>query len=149
MSFTQTGAPTIFPMPGDDDFMVPGILSLSFGEFLFQFGLFDATIAGTTAEVPMTLTGTFNIIGSLVQVTGSGSADVPFAVLETTLAGDPASSFTAGIQGTAHLEFEYSFEVFNEIPEPASLVLLGIGLTSLAAVCAARWRTGANCSLRR
>jgi hypothetical protein len=146
MTFTQTGAPSVFPIPGDGsrDFTVPGMLQLEFGpsEIIFS-GIFGVAFGGTTANVPVTLTGTFDTIGSLVQVSGTGSADVPFAVLETTLIGDPDElevNFTAGIHGTAHVEFDYAFTLYNIIPEPASVVLLGIGLTSLALVAARRRR---------
>ncbi|MGD9647838.1 MAG: hypothetical protein AB7U73_19160 [Pirellulales bacterium] len=98
MSFTQTGSPTVFPTR---DFTVPGTLSLTFGEFLLDFSAFGAEIGGTNVEVPITLSGTFSGFYVIFQVKGSGSAEVPFAMLETTLVGDPPASFTAGIQGTA------------------------------------------------
>lgn len=136
MSFTQTGAPTVFPMPvaGIRDFSVPGTMSLDFGKLVFGFGDFDIDVGPMTAELPITLSGTFSRGGAEFFISGTGSADVPLAVLETIPVGEPASNFTAGIQGTAHVQFDYAFSVYNVIPEPASVVLLGIGITALAIV---------------
>jgi hypothetical protein len=142
MTFVQTGAPTVVSHPIGGSFAVPGTLILDLTEVLVQFGVVSNGIGSAKAQIPISLAGTFATVFSqtLYEVSGSATADLPFTIGGTFPIGDPVSSFTASIQGTAHVEFEYSFEVFNEIPEPASVVLLGIGLTALALVAARRRR---------
>jgi len=142
MSFTQTGAPSVLSSLSGGSFTAPGILTLDLTDFLFEFGVVSNAIGSAKAQVPISLAGTFATLlnEKLYEVSGSATADLPFTIGGSFPIGDPISSFTAAIQGTARVEFEYSFEVFNEIPEPANVVLLGIGLTSLAIVAARRRR---------
>jgi len=151
LRFAQTGAAILTGTGGSGTFSVDGELSASIDNLLaVVFGLLQVPVGTQSISAPFTLTGSWTSTGpsNNVKVTLDSNIEfnVPLSlltnlttsitqVLSLTISStiDLAASLTVG----AGLHLEQSGIV---IPEPGSMVLLGLGLLAFAPLVARRIR---------
>ena len=151
LRFTQTGAAILNGTGGAGTFSVDGELSASIDNLLaVVFGLLQVPVDPQSISAPFTLTGTWTSTGPSNNVKVTLDADIDFNiplslltnlttsitdVLSLTISStiDLAASLTVGT--TLHLE-----QSGIVIPEPGSMVLLGLGLLAFAPLAARRIR---------
>jgi hypothetical protein len=151
LRFTQTGAAILNGTGGAGTFSVDGELSASIDNLLaVVFGLLQVPVDPQSISAPFTLTGTWTSTGPSNNVKVTLDADIDFNiplslltnlttsitdVLSLTISStiDLAASLT--VNTTLHLE-----QSGIVIPEPGSMVLLGLGLLAFAPLAARRIR---------
>ena len=151
LRFTQTGAAVLAGGAGSGTFSVDGELSATIDNLLASiFGLLFVPIDPQSISAPFTLTGSwtstgpsnnvkvtldsaidFNIPLSLLTNLTTSITDVLSLTISSTI--DLAASLTIGT--TLHLE-----QSGIVIPEPGSMVLLGLGLLAFAPLAVRRIR---------
>jgi hypothetical protein len=151
LRFTQTGAAILNGTGGSGTFSVDGELSASIDNLLaVVFGILQVPVDPQSISAPFTLTGTWTSTGPSNNVKVALDANIDFSiplslltnlttsitdVLSLTISStiDLAASLTVGT--TLHLE-----QSGIVIPEPGSMVLLGLGLLAFAPLAARRIR---------
>jgi hypothetical protein len=143
--FEQTGGATLTPTgPGTGTFSVDGVLSATAGNLkAFVFGVIPVDIDDQTLDQPFSLTGTYTISGSPNDPNAKISLDgttkfsyvlATIASLATELTEEDFVPLTvsAAVNLAASINFEinYRLERVGVIPEPGSIVLLGLGIAS-------------------
>jgi len=153
LSFVQTGAPTILGGGGSGTFSLPGDISLTLtGANAKLAGLINVALPDIAGSFSQALTGTWTLTGPgnnlKISLDGSYSIDAPLSVV-TALAlstGIPillpglTVSTTLDLAASLHLALSYHLEQTGlVVPEPGSVVLLGVGLLCFAPFLRRYW----------
>lgn len=148
LRFDQTGASIVLGGPGSGTFAVDGELSANIDNLLaVVFGLLQVPVGTQSITLPGALTGNWTstqVAGPLHKIELDGVIDlnVPISLITnlTTAITDVLSltiSSTIDLQASLTVSVAYHLEDLYVIPEPSSIVLLGLGLCA-ALVPAAR-----------
>ena len=147
--FEQTGGATLTPTgAGTGTFSVLGTLTAVAGNLkAIAFGVLPIDVSDQTFSQPFAMTGTYKITGNpndpnaKIELDGSNNFSINLATitsLATELPSDElvALTISAAIDLAASINFNVGFhlERVGVIPEPGSIVLLGIGVVSIVPV---------------
>jgi len=145
--FEQTGGATLTPTgSGTGNFSVLGTLTAVAGNLqAIAFGLLEIDVDAQTFSQPFAMTGTYTITGSpndsnaKIVLEGNNSFSLNLATI-TSLAFEDSElvplTISAAIDLAASINFNVGFhlERIGVIPEPGSIVLLGLGVVSMIPV---------------
>jgi hypothetical protein len=153
LNFVQTGAPTILGGGGSGTFTLPGDISLTLtGAKASLAGLINIDIPDISGAFSQDLTGTWTLSGPgnnlKISLDGAYSISAPLSV-QTALAistGIPillpglTVSSTLDLVASLNLALTYHLEQTGlVVPEPGSVVLLGVGLLCFAPFLRRYW----------
>lgn len=150
LRFDQTGAAVVLGGPGSGTFAVAGDLSANIDNLLaVVFGLLQVPVGTQSITLPGSLTGTWTTTGppnaTKIALDGVIDLNVPISLITnlTTAITDVLSltiSSTIDLQASLTVSVAYHLEDIVSIPEPSSIVLLGIGLCAALVPAARRLR---------
>ncbi len=151
LRFDQTGAATVLGGPGSGTFSVDGELSANIDNLLaVVFGLLQVPVGTQSITLPGSLTGTWTTTplggpNTKIALDGVIDLNVPISLITnlTTAITDVLSltiSSTIDLQASLTVSVAYHLEDIVSIPEPSSIVLLGIGLCAALVPAARRLR---------
>ena len=150
LRFDQTGAATVLGGPGSGTFSVDGNLSANIDNLLaVVFGLLQVPVGTQSISLPGSLTGSWTTTGppnaTKIALDGVIDLNVPISLITnlTTAITDVLSltiSSTIDLQASLTVSVAYHLEDIVSIPEPSSIVLLGIGLCAALVPAARRLR---------
>ena len=145
--FEQTGAATLTPTgAGTGTFSVLGTLNAVAGDLqAIAFGILPIDVDDQSFSQPFAMTGTYKITGNpndpnaKIEFDGSNFFAISLATvtsLETQIEDIVPLTISAAIELAASIGFNVGFhlERVGIIPEPGSIVLLGIGVVSIVPV---------------
>ncbi|MGD9648556.1 MAG: hypothetical protein AB7U73_22790 [Pirellulales bacterium] len=149
LTFQQTGGAILSPTgAGMGTFAIDGLISATAGDLkAIVFGALNVDIDDQSLSQEFTLTGTYKIEGSPndpnAKITLDGNTKFSYVLatitsLETALTEEELIPLTvsAAVSLAASIDFDINFhlERVGVIPEPGSIVLLGVGLASVVPV---------------
>lgn len=151
LRFDQTGAAAILGGGGSGTFSVLGDLGATVDNLLVSWaGLLYFPVDPQNISLPGAFTGTWKLVGPAinlkVSLDGSLSIDVPLALisnLTTSITDILTLTISTTFDMAASLNVSFSYHLEDQlyfIPEPSSVVLLGIGLCAAVVPLARRLR---------
>lgn len=147
LDFQQTGAATLVPTgAGTGTFSVLGTLTAVAGDLqALAFGILPIDVDDQTFTQPFAMTGTYKITGNpndpnaKIELDGNSSfsiglATATFFTFENEDVIPLTISAAIDLGASINFDFGYHLERVGIIPEPGSIVLLGLGMVSIIPV---------------